>query len=171
MEYLGLIEDNIYPITEIKRTRETVRVILVNSNKEIGLIHIKGIDKFGNRDHYETLGGGVENNEELLDTLHREVKEEAGYLIKNIKEIAYIDIQYNLLNRIDRGYFFYAEIKEKVDTNLNDYEKELFKEIKWINIKEIDEFYQNYSVENVGKMIHYRDYKMIKKAKELGYFD
>ena len=38
---------------------------------------------------------------------------------------------------------------------------------KWINIKEIDEFYQNYSVENVGKMIHYRDYKMIKKSFKL----
>ena len=74
MEYLGLIEDTIYPLTKIERKRKTVRVILVNDKKEIALIHIKGIDKFGNRDHYETLGGGVELNEELLETLNREVK-------------------------------------------------------------------------------------------------
>ena len=171
MEFLGLIVDKIYPFKKIEKVRKTVRVILVNEKKEIGLLHIKGIDKFGNRDHYETIGGGVELNEDLLMTLNREVKEEAGYTIKNIKEIAYIDIQYNLLNRVDRGYFFYAETNEYVGTNLNDYEKEIFKEIKWINLNEIDEFYLNTQVENVGKMIHQRDYRIIQKAKELGYID
>ena len=171
MEYLGLINDTIYSLEGELKHRKTVRVILMNSNSEIGLIHIKGIDKFGNRDHYETIGGGVELNEDLITTLKREVKEEAGYTIKNIKEIGHIDIQYNLLNRIDEGYFFYAEIDKYVGTNLNDYEKTLFKNIKWININKIDDFYLNTKVENVGIMIHERDYKMIKKAKELNYFD
>ena len=120
MEYLGLINDTIYPLDGELKHRKTVRVILMNSNSEVGLIHIKGIDKFGNRDHYETIGGGVELNEDLIDTLKREVKEEAGYTIKNIKEIGHIDIQYNLLNRIDEGYFFYAEIDKDVGTNLYD---------------------------------------------------
>ena len=88
MEYLGLIEDNIYPLTKINRTRETVRVILVNERKEIGLIHIKGIDKFGNRDHYETLGGGVNDNEDLITSLIREVKEET-----NEDKLSYIEKQ------------------------------------------------------------------------------
>ena len=35
---------------------------------------------------------------------------------------------------------------------------------------EIENLYKK-EVENVGKMIHKRDYFMIKKAKELGYFD
>lgn len=171
MEYFGLINDSIYPFERIDRKRKTVRAILVNSKKEIALLHIKGIDKFGNRDHYETPGGGVENNEEFISALIREIKEEIGYSINNIKEIGHIDIQYNLLNRIDEGYFYYAEIAEYIGRDLNEYEKDLFKEIKWININDIDEIYCDYQVENVGKMIHKRDYKMIKKAKELGYFD
>ena len=170
MEYFGLIEDNIYPYNEINRKRKTVRAI-INNNNQVGLLHIQGIDKFGNRNHFETPGGGIENNEELIEALKREIKEEIGFTIKNIKSIGRIDIQYNLLNRIDEGYFYYCEIDKYVGINLNEYEKDLFKEIKWIDINDIDDFYLNTKVQNVGIMIHKRDYLLIKKAKELGYFD
>ena len=67
----GIINDFIYPKSEINRIRKTVRVILVNDKKEIGLIHILGKDKFGDRNHYETLGGGVNDNEDLITSLIR----------------------------------------------------------------------------------------------------
>ena len=91
MEYYGLIRDFIYPRSEIKINRKTVRVILVNEKKEIALLHILGKDKFGDRDHYETIGGGVNVNEDLITSLRREVLEEVGYTIKNIKEITFIN--------------------------------------------------------------------------------
>ena len=94
MEYYGLIRDFIYPRSEIKINRKTVRVILVNERKEIALLHILGKDKFGDRDHYETIGGGVNVNEDLITSLRREVLEEVGYTIKNIKEIGKIDKTY-----------------------------------------------------------------------------
>ena len=103
----GIINDFIYPKSEINRIRKTVRAILVNDKKEIGLIHILGKDKFGDRNHYETLGGGVNDNEDLITSLIREVKEEAGYTIKNIKPLGKISIEYFILNRIDEGNFFY----------------------------------------------------------------
>ena len=171
MEYLGLINDDIYPFLGINKKRKTVRAILTNKDKQVALLHIVGRDNFGNRDHFETPGGGIEENEDLITALRREILEEIGYTIKNIKEIGQIDIQYNLLNRIDEGYFFYAEIFEFVGQYLNEYEKEIFKEIRWINLKEINEIYINKNVENVGKIIHKRDYIIISKAKELGYFD
>ena len=114
----GIINDFIYPKSEINRIRKTVRVILVNEKKEIGLIHILGKDKFGDRNHYETLGGGVNDNEDLITSLIREVKEEAGYTIKNIKPLGKISIEYFILNRIDEGNFFYAEIKEYIGNSL-----------------------------------------------------
>lgn len=166
----GIINDFIYPKSEINRIRKTVRVILVNDKKEIGLIHILGKDKFGDRNHYETLGGGVNDNEDLITSLIREVKEEAGYTIKNIKPLGKISIEYFILNRIDEGNFFYAEIKEYVGNSLEDYEKEIFDKVEWFSISEVENLYKK-EVENVGKMIHKRDYFMINKAKELGYFD
>ena len=171
MEYYGLIDDDIYEFQGITKKRQTIRVILVNDKKEIHLLYIEGRDNFGNRKHYETPGGGVEENETLIEAIKREMKEEIGYTVKNIKSIGKIDIQYNLLKRIDEGNFFYAELDEYVENALNEDEKLLFKDIKKINIKDIDREYQTFKVENVGKMIHKRDYFMIKKAKELGYFD
>ena len=170
MEDYGIINDFIYPKSEIKRVRKTVRAILVNDKKEIGLIHILGKDKFGDRDHYETLGGGVNDNEDLITSLIREIKEEAGYTIKNIKPIGKINIEYFILNRIDEGNFFYAEIDEYIGNSLEDYEKEIFDKVEWFSISEIENLYKK-EVFNVGKMIHKRDYFMINKVKELGYFD
>ena len=170
MEDYGIINDFIYPKSEIKRIRKTVRAILVNDKKEIGLIHILGKDKFGYRDHYETLGGGVNDNEDLITSLIREIKEEAGYTIKNIKPIGKINIEYFILNRIDEGNFFYAEIDEYIGNSLEDYEKEIFDKVEWFSLSEIAKLYKK-EVFNVGKMIHKRDYFMINKVKELGYFD
>lgn len=170
MEDYGIINDFIYPKSEIKRVRKTVRAILVNDKKEIGLIHILGKDKFGDRDHYETLGGGVNDNEDLITSLIREIKEEAGYTIKNIKPIGKINIEYFILNRIDEGNFFYAEIDEYIGNSLEDYEKEIFDKVEWFSLSEIEKLYKK-EVFNVGKMIHKRDYFMINKVKELGYFD
>lgn len=171
MEYLGLVNDDIYPYTGINKRRKTVRAILINEYKQVALLHIVGIDKFGNRDHFETPGGGIEENEDFITALRREILEEIGCSISNIKEIGHVDIQYNLLNRIDEGYFFYAEVSKFIGQNLNEYEKRIFKDIKWIKIEELDSLYQNYKIDNVGIMIHKRDFMIINKAKELGYFD
>lgn len=171
MDYYGLIEDTIYDFNGINKKRKTVRAIVVDKNKDIYLLFIEGKDQFGNRKHFETPGGGVEENESLAEALKREIKEELGYSIKNIKSIGHIDIQYNLLNRIDEGYFFYCELDEYIGKALNEDEKLIFKDIKKINFLNIEEEYHNFPVENVGKMIHKRDLFMINKAKELGYFD
>lgn len=172
MDFLGCVKDDIYPYKGIERKRKTVRAVIVdNIKKEIGLLHVVCKDQFGNRNHYETPGGGVELNEKLIDTLKREINEEFGYSIKNIKEIGHIDIQYNLLKRIDEGYFYYCEIDCFIGSHLTPEEIGIFKEIVWIKIEDIDEFYLNTKVENVGIMIHKRDYLVINKAKELGYFD
>ena len=143
MEDYGIINDFIYPKSEIKRIRMTVRAILVNDKKEIGLIHILGKDKFGDRDHYETLGGGVNDNEDLITSLIREIKEEAGYTIKNIKPIGKINIEYFILNRIDEGNFFYAEIDEYIGNSLEDYEKEIFDKVEWFSLSEIEKLYKS----------------------------
>ena len=96
MEKYGLIKDEYYPFSELERKRKTVRAIVVNDKNEIALLHIKGKDRFGDRDHYETPGGGIQDNESPLDALKREINEEIGYTITNPKLIGQIDILYNL---------------------------------------------------------------------------
>jgi len=58
-----------------KDMRHTVRGIILK-NKQILLVTGHGAD------FYWTPGGGVEFNETIIETLHREIKEELGVLVK-----------------------------------------------------------------------------------------
>jgi 8-oxo-dGTP pyrophosphatase MutT (NUDIX family) len=58
--------------------RHTVRGIILK-NKQILLVTGHGAD------FYWTPGGGVEAGETIVETLHREIKEELGVLVTNYK--------------------------------------------------------------------------------------
>jgi len=58
--------------------RHTVRGVILK-NKQILLVTGHGAD------FYWTPGGGVEPGETIVETLHREIKEELGVLIKSYK--------------------------------------------------------------------------------------
>ena len=146
--------------------RQAARAFLFKDNK-FCLLHILGEDKFGKRDHYETPGGGVENNEDLLQTLTREMGEETGYTIKNIQEIGKISIEYKLLNRIDVENYFYCECNSLHETHLLDYEKKLTFEQEWFTIDEAIEMYKTKKTFLCGKMIHEREYNALLYLKKL----
>lgn len=166
------ILDDIYPKSDINRTRKTAKGVILDENDNILLLHIKGEDMFGKRDHYELPGGGIESNENPVEALGREIQEELGYTIKDIEPIGIVSIEYNLLNRIDEGYFFSAKTNKFCGTSLLDYEKELFSDIIRVNIADIISFYDSLHPILVGKMIHKRDLIVIKefirKRKENG---
>jgi 8-oxo-dGTP pyrophosphatase MutT (NUDIX family) len=144
-----------------KKIRQTVRCFLFHENK-IALVHVKGIDMFGIRDHFETPGGGVEEGETLETALRREILEEVGYEIDNISYIGEAPIEYNLLNRIDNGHFFIAHTKNFIGRNLLDYEKALDFSIEWFCVDELIQMYETKKVSLVGNMIHERDYNVFK---------
>jgi 8-oxo-dGTP pyrophosphatase MutT (NUDIX family) len=159
----------IYPIVKDKYykkasspfyIRKAVRAFLFKDNK-FCLIHIDGEDKFGKRNHYETPGGGVENGENLITALKREMSEETGFEIDNITEIGKISIEYKLVNRIDEENYFYCEACAKHETHLLEYEKSLFKELNWFTINEAIEMYKKHKTTKCGEMIHERDFNAL----------
>jgi 8-oxo-dGTP pyrophosphatase MutT (NUDIX family) len=157
-EIYPLIKDTFYKKSDSKfYIRKAVRAFLFNEENKFCLLYINGTDKFGKRDHFETPGGGVENDENLIDTLKREMSEETGYTIKDIKEIGKISIQYNLLNRIDEEYYYYCKTDSLHETSLLEYEKNLFEGLKWFTIDEAIDMYKHYKTNGCGIMIHERD--------------
>ena len=112
--------------------------------------------------HFETPGGGVENDESNIEALRREIKEEVGYTIKNIIELGYISNQYNLINRVDEATYYIAFIDEYVGTNYQEEENKLFKGIQWFPLKDYEEVYNIYPPYKVSNIIYERDQKMIK---------
>ena len=103
--------------------RPSVRGIVIKDGK-IALMHSLKYD------YYKLPGGGIEEGEELEDTLIREVKEESGLIVKKntIKEFGYV-------RRIEKGkiedifiqenFYFLCDVEEVVEAqDLDDYEEE-----------------------------------------------
>ena len=163
-----IIKDEYYKKTgNNSRLRIAVRALLENNEHKFAFIHIKGHDDFGNRDHLETPGGGVDQGEGLQEALIRELDEELGAQVKIINEVGYIDIEYNLLNRIDRENYFCCKLENlNHKSHLLDYEKTLFDKIIWLSYDELIDMLTNYPEVLVGKMIHKREKIVFEYAKE-----
>ena len=74
MKYIGSKEKNI----EYKKRPGAYAIIINKNDDKIGIV------KAGDEIFY--LGGGIEKGETKLEALKRELLEEAGYTIKNIKK-------------------------------------------------------------------------------------
>ncbi len=81
MKTIFINEDNMTD-DDIKETETRVKAILINDNNEILMGY--------SYDTYQFIGGHVENNEDLVKSLNREIIEEAGIdlHLSNIEPIA-----------------------------------------------------------------------------------
>ena len=122
MSLIKELYDNEYPFNGFNKIRETARAILLNENNEIGMMLIQGEDYFGVRDHYESPGGGVELNEIRLDTVKREVLEEAGYVCDVEKFLGTTINRYNLIQTILPLFVSFSLIFNYFATSLVGYE-------------------------------------------------
>lgn len=105
MEYIGIKEENIEYIK-----RPGAYAIIINKNDDkIGIV----TDGKG----YFYLGGGIEKGETKLEALKRELIEEAGYSIKNIREFEEVS---SYIFSDDKGYLeviasvYIAEFDERI---------------------------------------------------------
>lgn len=125
---IAILEDNAFrKITkEPYSKRWTVRCFVYDANNNLVFLRIRGADNFGMRNHLETIGGGVEENESLEDSVHREVLEEIGYRCEIIEKIGYVVDHYNLINRETISTFFAVRLLDYVGENQTKEEKDLF---------------------------------------------
>lgn len=112
-------------------SRPSVRAIIINGNK-IAMVYSKKYD------YYKFPGGGINKNEEMLDALVREVKEETGLIVKRdtIKEYGYV-IRKEKGDFTDiflqENYYYLCDVeKEVTNQNLDDYELEEGFCLKWV---------------------------------------
>ena len=109
--------------------RGAARAIIFNSKKEILLQHAT---KYG---YYKLPGGGIGKGEDVLDALHREVMEEAGYKIIIKKPVGLIIEHRDRFKVTQISYCYLAKIKGKQGkTNLEKGEKQEGFEPEWWNM-------------------------------------
>ena len=112
-------------------TRNSARGIIIKNGK-IAMIHSQKYD------YYKFPGGGIENGEDHIDTLIREVAEESG-----LQVIPGTVREYGWVHRIQKGikedvfiqdnYYYLCSVEtEKIFQNLDDYENEEQFTLEWV---------------------------------------
>ena len=101
-----------------KAPRKTARAIVKNSEGLYAVIHSL---KFG---LYSLPGGGVEENEEILTALHREVMEETGCVCDQVEELGIVYENRACLDYTQINYYFAVYTEHVGQTHLTDTESE-----------------------------------------------
>jgi 8-oxo-dGTP pyrophosphatase MutT (NUDIX family) len=145
--------------------REAVRGIIIQNNK-ILMVHSNKVD-------YKFPGGGVNEKENYIDALKREVEEETGYLVNEVKDKIGVIIERNLDEYEEDSifemisYYYVCNVSDKqTHQRLDDYEAELDFCPIWINLD--DAILQNEDAikqENKNHWI-YRETYVLKKLKD-----
>jgi len=167
MELLGRFIDDQYEYKGIKEVRTIVRAVVLDENNRLALTKINNTDKFGLRDYYELPGGGVKKGESLIEALAREMEEEIGCHIENIKEIGKVIDYYNLIQRENHNYFYLVKVKDRVPSRLEPEEIERIEAIVWVRIDEAIRLYEKMQNVLVGKLVKQRELPILVKAQKM----
>ena len=139
--------------------RWTVRVLAYNEEGKLAFLRIVGQDNFGRRNHLETIGGGVENDETLEETLYREVSEEVGYLCEIKQELGVVIDHYNLLHRESISNYFVVQLTEYIGSEKRSVsEQNLIQGLEFYTEEEALQMLGNFEDTNINDLVHRRDY-------------
>lgn len=115
-------------------------------------------------------GGGVEEDENIEETLTREMREEIGCEIKNIQELGIIEEYRNTTSVHQLSYYFLAELDgEKGSPNFTEKETAENFKIIWLSLDKAIEIIDSGHAEHYdSKFIRLRDLTLLKEVKSLG---
>lgn len=116
----------------IQSERHTVRAVILEQ-EQILLAYSSLYDD------YMTPGGGIEN-ESHEAALKRELEEEIGIQVSNIRPIGYIEeLRLEKDNKVlyQKSHYYQVDIKSYGKQNLEAYEIRFGLEPKWVNIHEV----------------------------------
>ena len=156
---IARFKDDLFPYHGYDHIRYTARALIENEEGEFGFLHLVGEDFFGVRDHLETCGGGMEKDENLVDTILREIKEEMGTPVKECQLLGSIIDAYNLIYRITFSTFFYCKVDTKhlQETSRTEEETILIKDIVWLKPDDALKRLEDQSGSNVDRIVQRRD--------------
>lgn len=142
--------------------RKASRAVVVNDRDEVALLFVtKG-------NYHKLPGGGIEGNETIYEALKREVEEEVGTAIEDIKELGFT-IEYRTeMEQIQISYAYTAkatgELKEPVYTAEEQNDGFV---LRWVPINIALELIKQDQPNNyVGKFIQQRDLELLLKVDE-----
>lgn len=136
MKRLFTIDLKDYDPNGKKFYRPSVRGIVFDNDGNIAMVYSQKYH------YYKFPGGGIEGNESHIETLAREIKEEAGMTLipesaKEFGEVLRIQKKDENIILVQYNYYYTCEVEDKIDEqDLDDGEKDAEFVLKFVPIEE-----------------------------------
>ena len=162
------LQDDQWEFDYIDHDRTIVRAIVFDEEDKFYFVKAVRDDDFGKATLIETSGGGVEENEELLDAIKRELKEELGVEVDVVCKIGVVSDYYNLIHRHNINNYFLCKVKSFGDKNLTKEEMDDFHlSTLRLSYEEACKEYEYRANSKLGKLISNRELPILHRAKEI----
>ena len=162
------LQDDQWEFDYIDHDRTVVRAIVFDEEDKFYFVKAVRDDDFGKATLIETSGGGVEENEKLLDAIKRELKEELGVEVDVICKIGVVSDYYNLIHRHNINNYFLCKVKSFGDKNLTKEEMDDFHlSTLRLTYEEACKEYEYRANTKLGKLISNRELPILHRAKEI----
>lgn len=162
------LQDTEWPLEFIDHDRKIARAIVYDRMKNFYFVRAVRDDDFGKATLIETAGGGVEQGEDLITAIKRELKEELGVQVDVVCKIGVVSDYYNLIHRHNINHYFLCQINSFGEKNLTIDETESFhlSTLKLTYDKAVSE-YKNRTNTKLGRLVANRELPILKRAKEI----
>lgn len=162
------LHDDQWKLEYIDHDRNIARAIVYDENGHFYFVRAERDDDFGKATLIETAGGGVEQGEDPLTAIKRELKEELGANVEVICKIGVVSDYYNLIHRHNINNYFLCKIKSFGNKNMTHEEIECFhlSTLK-LSYEEAVAEYEYRANTGLGKLVANRELPVLHRAKEI----
>ena len=162
------LQDDQWEFDYIDHDRNVVRAIVFDEEDKFYFVRAVRDDDFGKATLIETSGGGVEEGEDLLTAIKRELKEELGVIVDVICKIGIVSDYYNLIHRHNINNYFLCKVKSFGDKKLTKEEMDDFHlSTLRLSYEEACKEYEDRANSKLGKLISNRELPILHRAKEI----
>ena len=162
------LQDTEWPFEFTDHDRTIVRAVVIDAEGYYYFVRAERDDEFGRATLIETSGGGVEEGEDLVSAIRRELREELGVEAEVICKLGFVSDYYNLIHRHNLNHYYLCRAVSFGDRHLNEDEIEDFhlSTLK-LTFEEAVAEYEKRRESRVGRLIANRELPVLQKAREM----
>ena len=162
------LQDTEWELDYIDHDRNIARAIVYDESGQFYFVRAQRDDDFGKATLIETAGGGVEDGEDLLTAIQRELKEELGVTVTIICKIGVVSDYYNLIHRHNINNYFLCKVESFGDKNLTEDEiNSCHLSTLKLSYEEAVKEYKDRANTKIGKLVANRELPVLYRVKEI----